>query len=122
MSLRSSIEHENGELRHAGMDSRHPDSQGCLQRNPCQPGLQQSNFGGLQKFPTMLIIHLMKRHLHRQSAPSLLSPATGEMQRGSIDFSLWLCRVHRFAANRKILVEQEKEAPMRGAKNMLSWL
>src|SRR5262249_57438943 len=42
MSLRSSIEHENGELRHAGMDSRHLDSQGCLQRNPCQPGLQQS--------------------------------------------------------------------------------
>ena len=26
--------------------------------SPCR------NFGGLQKFPTMLIIHLMKRHLH----------------------------------------------------------
>src|SRR5262245_56222570 len=51
MSLRSSIEHENGELRHAGMDSRHPDSQGCLQRNPCQPGLQQSmpEYGRLAK-------------------------------------------------------------------------
>jgi hypothetical protein len=27
MSLRSSTEYENGELRHAGMDSRHPGAQ-----------------------------------------------------------------------------------------------
>jgi len=27
MSVRSLAEHENADLRHAGMDSRHPDSQ-----------------------------------------------------------------------------------------------
>jgi len=36
MSLRSLTEHENTDLRHAGMDSRHPGSQGCFRRHPCR--------------------------------------------------------------------------------------
>src|SRR5215470_13019533 len=35
-------ENEKFELRHAGMDSRHPDSQGCVLRHPCQSGFQRS--------------------------------------------------------------------------------
>jgi|307.fasta_scaffold06912_1 hypothetical protein len=42
MILHSPTERENGDFRHAGMESRHPGSHGCLRRHPCQPGFQHS--------------------------------------------------------------------------------
>src|SRR5262245_34478243 len=44
MILRSPTEHENTDLRHAGMDSRHPGWRGGVRRHPCQPGFQQSSW------------------------------------------------------------------------------
>jgi hypothetical protein len=42
MSLRSPAEHENADLRHAGMGLPHPDLQGCFWKHPCKPGFQHS--------------------------------------------------------------------------------
>ncbi len=36
MSLHSSTENKNGELRHTGMDGRHPDAAGYVRRHPCR--------------------------------------------------------------------------------------
>ena len=42
MSLRSPAEHEDAELRHAGMDSRHNQVRKVPPEHPCQPGFQHS--------------------------------------------------------------------------------
>ena len=42
MILRSRTDDKNGDLRHVGMDSRHPGPQGCFRKHPCQPGFQRS--------------------------------------------------------------------------------
>src|ERR671923_2591259 len=48
MILRSPTEHENADLRHAGMDGRHPGSQDAFEHHPCQP-IVEINCGAADK-------------------------------------------------------------------------